>query len=117
MIKLFIYRLKRVHHFFSTLLLKALPANLVYGFPSRKLKIIAITGTDGKTTTSTLTYHLLQQAGKKVGLISTVAAYIGDQAIDTGFHVTTPGPWQLQKLLKRFIDEGYEYVVLESTSH
>lgn len=78
--------------------------------------MICITGTDGKTTTSTLLYYVLQAAGKKVALISTVAAYIGTEAIDTGFHVTTPTPWQLQKLLAKIRDLGYEYVVLETTS-
>lgn len=62
-------------------------------------------------------YHLLKHAGKKVALISTVAAFIGDQEIDTGFHVTTPSPFALQKLLTRIANQGYDYVVLEATSH
>lgn len=76
-----------------------------------------ITGTDGKTTTSTLLYHVLHHAGKKVALISTVAAYIGKEQIDTGFHVTNPSPWQLQKLLKEIVDKKFTHVVLETTSH
>lgn len=95
----------------------ALIANTKFGFPARKLKVIGVTGTDGKTTTSTLIYHILKNSGKKVALITSVAAYIGDREIDIGFHVTTPDPWDLQKLLKKIMDEGYEYVVLESTSH
>lgn len=95
----------------------AVVANICFGFPSKKLKVIAITGTDGKTTSSTLVYHLLHQAGLKVALISTVAAFIGDDEIDTGFHVTTPSSFALQKLLKRILDQGYDYVVLEVTSH
>lgn len=98
-------------------LAKAILANAVYGFPSKKLKVIAITGTDGKTTTATLLYHILQSADKKVALISTVAAYIGNEEIDTGFHVTTPSSFALQKLLKKIVDEGCEYVVMEVTSH
>lgn len=97
--------------------LLAVLANFLYGFPSKRLKIIAITGTDGKTTSSTLVYHVLHQAGLKVALISTVAAFIGQEEIDTGFHVTTPSPFALQKLLKRILDQGSEYVVLEVTSH
>jgi UDP-N-acetylmuramoyl-L-alanyl-D-glutamate--2,6-diaminopimelate ligase len=117
MFKELLYRIKRIYHLFTDWLLGALPANLQYGFPSKKLKVIMITGTDGKTTSSTMTYKVLLQAGKKVGLISTVAAFIGSDEIDTGFHVTTPGPWQLQKLLRMLVDKGYEYVVLEATSH
>lgn len=117
MFKQLIYRAKKTQHFFKTFLFQALPATIQNGFPANKLKIIAITGTDGKTTSSTLAYHVLHAAGKKVALISTVAAYIGDEAIDTGFHVTTPEPRQLQELLKKIVDKGFEYVVLETTSH
>jgi UDP-N-acetylmuramoyl-L-alanyl-D-glutamate--2,6-diaminopimelate ligase len=117
MAKELIYRVKKVYHFFKTWLFGALPANLYYGFPSRKLKVIAITGTDGKTTTSTMTYQVLKSADKRVGLISTVAAYIGDRQVDTGFHVTTPGPWALQKFLAEFVKQDFEYVVIETTSH
>ncbi len=96
---------------------QAVAANCLYGFPSRKLSVIAITGTDGKTTTTTLLYHILKDAGYKVALISTVAAYIGAEEIDTGFHVTTPSPFSLQRLLKRIADARMEYVILEVTSH
>ncbi|PWU23958.1 UDP-N-acetylmuramoyl-L-alanyl-D-glutamate--2,6-diaminopimelate ligase [Candidatus Cerribacteria bacterium 'Amazon FNV 2010 28 9'] len=97
--------------------LEALSANLIYGFPANRLKVLAITGTDGKTTTTTLLYHILKTAGKKVALISTVAAYIGDEEIDTGFHVTNPSPFALQKLLAQVVRKDIEYVVLEITSH
>jgi len=96
---------------------KAALANLVYGFPGKKLKVIGVTGTDGKTTTATLIHYILDYAGKKVALISTVSAKIGKKEIDTGFHVTTPDPFVLQKLLKKILKKGYEYLVLESTSH
>lgn len=117
MLKEFLYFLKQPFHLIKTWLFGALPANIYYGFPSRKLKVIMITGTDGKTTSSTLMYKVLSQAGKKVGLVSTVAAYIGDKEIDTGFHVTTPGPWELQKFLSEFVKQKFEYVVIETTSH
>lgn len=111
-----IYRLKRPYHFFKTGLAKGLPARIKYRFPDKKLKIIAITGTDGKTTSSTLLYHVLRESGKKVALISTVAAYIGDQKIETGFHVTSPSPDQLFAFMRQMIQKETEYLVLEFTS-
>lgn len=104
--------LKNYFHFLSAIL-----ANIYYGFPSRKLKMVGLTGTDGKTTTVTLIFKILQAAGKKVAMVSTVEAFIGGQSYDTGFHVTSPDPWALQKFLKRMVDEGCEYAVLEVTSH
>lgn len=111
-----IYRLKRPVHLIKTGLLKGLPAQIKHGFPNRKLKIIAITGTDGKTTSSTLLYHVLHQAGKKVALISTVAAYIDGEKFDTGFHVTSPSPDQLYAFMKKMVERDIEYLVLEYTS-
>lgn len=81
------------------------------------MTVIGITGTDGKTTTAHLVYHILQSAGKKVSLVSTIAAFIGDKTYDTGFHVTTPSSWQLQKLMRKAADGKSEYLVLETTSH
>ena len=116
-LKLIVYKLKRLWHFFKTGLLQGLSAQLRYRFPERKLKILSITGTDGKTTSNTLLYHLLKSAGKKVGLLTTVAAYIGEEKIDTGFHVTAPQPKDLYKFMRRLVNEGYEYLILETTSH
>ncbi|MDR0463036.1 MAG: UDP-N-acetylmuramyl-tripeptide synthetase [Pseudomonadales bacterium] len=112
-----IYKLKRVWHFVRTGLLGGLVSQIRYGHPEKKLKIIAITGTDGKTTSTSIVYSLLKTAGFKVGLITTVAAYIGDEAIDTGFHVTSADAKDLYKFMDRMVKEGIEYLVLEVTSH
>jgi len=65
-------------------------AAALHGFPARKLRMIGVTGTDGKTTTTSMIYHILRSAGIRAGMISTVSACIGDEVLDTGFHVTTP---------------------------
>ncbi len=104
--------IKNVYHF-----LTALFAAFYFHFPSKKLKIIGVTGTDGKTTTSHMIYEIIKGAGKKTALISSISAIINNQSIDTGFHVTTPSPLALQKFLKRIVDSKSEYLVLEVTSH
>lgn len=111
-----IYRCKRIYHFFKTGLFNGFFAAIRYRHPEKKLKIIAITGTDGKTTTASLVYSLLKNANYKVGLISTVAAYIGNQKIDTGFHVTSPSPRDLYRFMAQMVDQNIEYLVLEITS-
>ena len=88
-----------------------------YGWPGRKLTVIGVTGTDGKTTTSNLIYHILKEAGLKAGMISTVNAVIGDEVLDTGFHVTTPDAHDVQRYLAKMVVAGLTHVVLETTSH
>ncbi len=105
-------RLKNIYHLFQAVL-----ANLYYGFPSRKLKVIGVTGTDGKTTTTHLIYHILKSTGKKVSMVSSVYAKVGYKESDTGFHVTTPDVFPLQKLLSESVKNGDEYFILETTSH
>lgn len=92
-------------------------ANIWFGFPSSSMVVIGVTGTDGKTTTASLIYHLLQTGGEKAALISTVGAYIAGKKYDIGFHVTTPSSWQLQKYIKIAKKNGVKYLVLEITSH
>jgi UDP-N-acetylmuramoyl-L-alanyl-D-glutamate--2,6-diaminopimelate ligase len=88
-----------------------------HAFPARKLTVIGVTGTDGKTTTSNLIYKILLAAGLKAGMISTVNAVIGDEVLDTGFHVTTPDAHDVQRYLAKMVDAGLTHVVLETTSH
>jgi len=89
----------------------------LYGFPARQMTMIGVTGTDGKTTTANLIYQILQAASLKAGMISTVNALIGTEAIDTGFHVTTPEAPDVQRYLARMLEAGLTHVVLEATSH
>ncbi|MBC7878051.1 MAG: UDP-N-acetylmuramoyl-L-alanyl-D-glutamate--2,6-diaminopimelate ligase [Anaerolineales bacterium] len=88
-----------------------------YNWPARKLTVIGVTGTDGKTTTSNLLYKILVAANIKAGMISTVNAVIGDEVLDTGFHVTTPDAHDVQNYLAKMVDAGLTHVVLETTSH
>ncbi len=95
----------------------SLIASVWHNFPSKKLKVIGITGTDGKTTTTNILYWILNKSKKKVGLVSTVSAKIGKVEHDTGLHVTNPEPIQLQKFLSEMVEKNCEYAVLEVTSH
>lgn len=92
-------------------------ASAYYGHPSRKLVVIGVTGTDGKTTTCTLLHSILRAAGLRTGLISTVSAVIGDETLDTGLHVTTPGADEMQRYLARMVAAGLTHAVIEATSH
>ncbi len=114
---LIVYWLKRPYHLVKTGLLRGIPAWWRTGRPDRKLKIITVTGTDGKTTTSTLLYHMLLAGGIKAGLISTVGAFIGSKQLDTGLHVTSPSPDLLFQILSRCVKSGCSHVVVELTSH
>ncbi len=95
----------------------AILSNIIFFFPSRKLKVIAVTGTDGKTTTVNLIYHILKEAGHKVSMISTVGVVINDKKSPLGLHVTTPGSFTIQKLMRKAVNSKSEYFVLEVTSH
>lgn len=98
-------------------MIRAILATAQYGRPSKALKVIGVTGTDGKTTTTSLIYHILRSAGKKASMLSSVYAKIGDKEYDTGLHMTTPDAVLVQKLLRIAADHGDEYFVLETTSH
>jgi UDP-N-acetylmuramoyl-L-alanyl-D-glutamate--2,6-diaminopimelate ligase len=88
-----------------------------HGRPAQSLTVIGITGTDGKTTTANLLHSILRQAGVGCGLITTVNAVIGEQIVDTGFHVTTPPPMAVQSYLARMVERGLTHCIIEATSH
>jgi UDP-N-acetylmuramoyl-L-alanyl-D-glutamate--2,6-diaminopimelate ligase len=88
-----------------------------HGFPARRLTMVGVTGTDGKTTTVNLLYHILRAAGRQAGLISTVSACVCERVIDTGLHTTTPDAYAVQSLLAEMVAVGADICVLETTSH
>lgn len=92
-------------------------ANLINGFPSKGMTVIGVTGTDGKTTTTNMIYQILKEANFPVSMVSTLGARIGDKEIQTGVHITNPGPLDLQNFLKKAVKGGSKYFVLEVTSH
>ncbi|MCM1290485.1 MAG: UDP-N-acetylmuramoyl-L-alanyl-D-glutamate--2,6-diaminopimelate ligase [Prevotella sp.] len=90
-------------------------ASAWYGHPSDKLKLIGVTGTNGKTTTATLLYEMARLQGYKAGLLSTVCNYIETRAIPTTH--TTPDPLTLNELLAEMVDAGCDYAFMEVSSH
>ncbi len=86
-------------------------------FPSRDLVMIGVTGTDGKTTTTNLIYHVLQAAGLRAGMLSTIKASLGELEKPLALHVTTPEAPVVQGYLRQMVDEGLTHCVLETTSH
>ena len=90
-------------------------ATLFYGDPTSKLKLVGVTGTNGKTTIATLLYNMFRKFGHKCGLLSTVCNYIEEEAVPATH--TTPDPIELNELLGRMADAGCEYVFMECSSH
>ena len=90
-------------------------ASAWYGHPSSKLKLVGVTGTNGKTTTATLLYEMAKLEGYKAGLLSTVCNYIQDRAIPTTH--TTPDPLTLNELLAEMVEAGCDYAFMEVSSH
>ncbi len=90
-------------------------ATTFYGNPSSHLKLVGVTGTNGKTTIATLLYNMFRKMGHKCGLLSTVCNYIEGEVIPTTH--TTPDPIELNMLLARMVDAGCEYAFMECSSH
>ena len=90
-------------------------ATMFYGDPSKKLKLVGVTGTNGKTTIATLLYNMFRKFGYKVGLLSTVCNYIDDEPVPADH--TTPDPIELNELLSRMVAAGCEYAFMECSSH
>ncbi len=90
-------------------------ASAFYGEPSRQLKLVGVTGTNGKTTTATLLYDLFRMAGNEVGLISTVVYCVGDERIESTH--TTPDAIRLNEMMRRMVDCGCRYCFMEVSSH
>ncbi len=101
-----------VYHWF-----RAVVANIHYGFPAKKLEIIGVTGTNGKTTTVNMIGAVLEAAGHKVGILSSAVVQIGKDWQDSELTLTTEDVNVLQKYLKRMVDDGVTHVVLEVSSH
>ena len=90
-------------------------ATVFYGNPSEKLKLVGVTGTNGKTTIATLLYNMFRKLGYKCGLLSTVCNYIEGEAIPADH--TTPDPIELNRLLARMVDAGCQFAFMECSSH
>ena len=97
--------------------LQAIGAQLTFGFPGRKLRIIGVTGTDGKTTTVHLIVRALESAGYTVGAVSTIQFQVGTKRWANASKLTTPGPLMLQALLAHMVRAGCHYAVIECSSH
>lgn len=104
--------IKNIYH-----LLQAVLANFMYGWPSKSIKVIGVTGTNGKTTTVQMITKILEEAGKKVAMASTINFKIGEKEWVNATKFTTLSAFQVQKFILDAIKTGCEYLVLETSSH
>lgn len=107
-----IRKIKNIYH-----LLVAVLVNVIYLFPARKIQVIGVTGTDGKTTTVNLINHILNENNLSSSMLTSIGASVGKSNIDTGFHVTTPSSFALQKIFRKAVKSKSKYFILEVTSH
>jgi UDP-N-acetylmuramoyl-L-alanyl-D-glutamate--2,6-diaminopimelate ligase len=104
--------IKNVYHWKMALL-----ANVYFGFPARKIKVIGVTGTNGKTTTVQMITRILEEAGKNVAMASTINFKLGGQEWVNKTKFTTLSAWSVQKFISQAVKSGAEYLVLETSSH
>ncbi len=104
--------IKNIYH-----LAQAIVACVLFGFPGKKLRVIGVTGTNGKTTTSQFIARILKQAGKKVALASTINFQMGEKTWVNASKFTTLSSWKLQKFLREAVEAQCEYAVIETSSH
>lgn len=104
--------LKNIYH-----LAQAIVANFIFGFPAKKLKVIGVTGTDGKTTTCQMICKILEEAGKKVAMASTINFRINGEQQANLSHFTTLSAFAVQKFVRRAVSSDCEYLILETSSH
>lgn len=88
-----------------------------YGRPALKMRVVGVTGTDGKTTTSHLISAVLEKAGYKTGITGTVYLKIGDRLVPNPYHQTTPESLEIQKALAEMVEARVDYAIIETTSH
>lgn len=93
----------------------AIVSSNFFGNPKEKIKLLGVTGTNGKTTSAFIMKSILEKAGYKVGLIGTIANYIGDKKIET--ERTTPESYELHELFNQMVNEGVDYCIMEVSSH
>lgn len=98
-------------------LIESVLMNVRYGFPARKMRIVGVTGTNGKTTTSFMIHRLLHDSGIKVGLMTTVGNGIGEDIVPQKEHMTTTKASILQRRMREYARAGVEWVVVETSSH
>ena len=110
--KLIPQSIKNIYH-----LCQAILANVWYGFPSRKIKVIGVTGTNGKTTTVQMVAKILEEAGKRIAVASTINFKVADKEWVNKTKFTTLSSFAVQKFVKQAVDAGCEYLVLETSSH
>ncbi|TSC92135.1 MAG: Uncharacterized protein CEN92_109 [Candidatus Berkelbacteria bacterium Licking1014_96] len=92
-------------------------SNIFYGYPSRKMIVIGVTGTNGKTTTCHFIYHILRRAGCRVGMMTTTTLAINKKKWVNSTRLTTFAPAELNKFLKKMVEAGCEYAIIETSSH
>ncbi|PJA87079.1 MAG: UDP-N-acetylmuramoyl-L-alanyl-D-glutamate--2,6-diaminopimelate ligase [Candidatus Moranbacteria bacterium CG_4_9_14_3_um_filter_42_9] len=105
-------KIKNIYHMSMAFL-----ANVFYGFPSKKLKVIGVTGTNGKTTTIMMITKILEEGGLKVAMASTIRFKIGEKEWVNRTKFTTMSAWAIQKFFREAVDTGCEYMMLETSSH